>query len=159
MQSRRGIFVHFPVAAAFAAAQRRAFQPRFFTVQARCIDGDGAYVRIAGQMRDLAGGSLPITQLRDMVDMDGGRSWLQFLFRGRTVHIDIETDADWIDGELFAHFVQLLAESGREKLYLYEDLGGGEYRLTCVRKDEVKLLLRGEPGFRPLTGTSIRRAS
>jgi hypothetical protein len=120
-----------------------------------CIEDDGAYVRIAEQMKSIAQGSLPIEDIRDHVDIEEGIAWLEFGFRGELKHIDCKVNDDWVDGSVFTHFVDLLAQSDPEKRFLYYDTDGQDCILACVTNAQFKELKRAGVGFQLLKGALI----
>lgn len=75
-------------------------------------------------MADMAGGSLPLADLDDHVDIDKREAWLRVRCSGNPVHIDCEVEDDWVDPELLGHFLRLLAERDSNKLFIYYDLAG-----------------------------------
>jgi len=120
-----------------------------------CIEDNGAYVRIAEQMKSLAQGSLPIEDIRDHVDIDEGIVWLKFSFQGRFIHIDCRVKNDWVDGAVFSHFADLLAQSDPEKKFLYYDTDGQDCILACATDSQFKELKRAGVGFQLLRGALI----
>jgi len=115
-----------------------------------CIEDDGAYVRIAEQMKNLAQGSLPIKDIRDHVDIEEGIAWLEFGFQGKFRHIDCKVNDDWVDTSVFGHFVKMLAQSDPDKKFLYYDTGGQDCLLACATNAQLKSLKRAGIGFKPL---------
>jgi hypothetical protein len=120
-----------------------------------CIEDDGAYVRIAEQMKSLAQGSLPIEDIRDHVDIDEGVAWLEFTFRGQLKHIDCKVNDDWVDSSVFEHFVDLLAQSDPDKKFLYYDTDGQDCILACATNAQFKELRQAGIGFELLRSASI----
>src|SRR2546425_757274 len=53
-----------------------------------CIEGDGSYVRIAKRLSGIAQGSLPLSDIKDHVDLEAGSAWLRFTCRGKAIQID-----------------------------------------------------------------------
>ncbi|MBI2688730.1 MAG: hypothetical protein HYX27_20705 [Acidobacteria bacterium] len=117
---------------------------------AECIEDDGDYCRIAERMKMLAQGSLPIENIRDHVDVEGRSAWLAFDYRGQNVQINCEVKDDWVDSELFSHFIDLLGKSDPSKIYLYYDLFGQDCIIACVTRAQFAGLRRAGIAFRPL---------
>ncbi|MBI3395768.1 MAG: hypothetical protein HY042_08035, partial [Spirochaetia bacterium] len=105
-----------------------------------CIEGPGSYSRIAERMKEMARGSLPIENIRDDVSDDGSEAWLAFDCRGKAIRIECEVNSDWVDSEVFGHFVRILAESDPDKIYVYYDLGGQDCILACVTRLQLEQL-------------------
>ncbi len=116
-----------------------------------CIEGPGSYSRIAERMKEMARGSLPIENIRDDVRDDGSQAWLAFDYRGQEIRIDCEVHSDWVDFEVFGHFVRILAESDPDKVYIYYDLGGQDCILACVTRLQLEQLKANGVGFCELT--------
>ncbi|MGA2217889.1 MAG: hypothetical protein ABSG51_07375 [Terracidiphilus sp.] len=120
-----------------------------------CIEDNGDYVRIAEQMKSLAQGSLPIEDIRDQVDIDRGIAWLEFSFRGELKHIDCRVKDDWVDGDVFSQFADLLAQSDPDKKFLYYDTDGQDCILACATNAQFKELKRAGIKFELLKGALI----
>jgi hypothetical protein len=114
-----------------------------------CIEGPGSYCRIAERMKTMAQGSLPIENIRDHVDDEGHSAWLAFPYRGRDVRIDCQVKDDWVDTEVFAHFVALLAKSDSSKIFLYYDLHGQDCIIACVTTAQFAALKAAGVAFNP----------
>lgn len=97
-----------------------------------CIANEGDYVDIAKRMAEMAQGSLPITDFQDYVDLEVEKAWLRFKYKDKLVHIDCEVEDDWVDPDVFGHFINLLAESDPSKLFIYYDLGGQDCIIGCL---------------------------
>ena len=115
-----------------------------------CIEGNGSYIRIAERTKAMSGGSLPIENIRDHVDIEGHIAWLTFDFKGRGIRIECKVNEDWVDVGVFRHFVDLLGESDPSKTYLYHDLHCQDCILACVTKSEFAELKRSSVPFQPL---------
>jgi hypothetical protein len=64
---------------------------------AECIEDNGDYVRVMERLVILTKGLLPITDLRDHVDLENETAWVEFKLGGQSVHWDLEVSDDWID--------------------------------------------------------------
>lgn len=115
-----------------------------------CIDGDGSYVRIARRMVAMAQGSLPLTDIQDHVDLDEGTGWLRFKWQGQPFQIECAVQDDWVDTGLFRHFVDLLAKSDPNKLFIYYDLGGQDCIIGCVYRAQYAAIQKEIPAMQPL---------
>jgi hypothetical protein len=65
-----------------------------WTFDTECIEDHGAYKKIAERMAELAGGSLPIENIRDYVDVENNEAWLAFSFHGKDIKIECEVKDD-----------------------------------------------------------------
>lgn len=116
-----------------------------------CIEDHGSYKRIAQRMSDMAGESLPLTDIEDYVDIDEGKAWLRFRCKGQAVQIDCKVEDDWVDTDVFGHFIQLLAKCDPNKLFIYYDLGGQDCIIGCATRSQYAQLQRVIPEIRPLS--------
>ena len=115
-----------------------------------CIEDHGSYVDIAERMKAIAQGSLPIENLADYVDVEEGKAWLEFDVHGQRRHIDCKVDDDWVDVNLFKHFVDLLATSDPSKTFVYYDLQGQDCIIACVTKSQLAALNKSGVAFERL---------
>jgi hypothetical protein len=120
-----------------------------------CIEDDGAYVRIAQRMMEMAQGSLPITNLRDHVDVESEVAWLEFEVGGAKKHIDLVVKDDWVDASIFGHFVDLLENSDPTKIFLYHDLGGQDCIIACAAIEQYQQMRHAGLAFEPLKSSQI----
>ncbi len=115
-----------------------------------CIEGPGSYIHIGKRMAEMAQGSLPLSDFEDYVDIDEGKAWLRFKCEGQPVHIDCTVDNDWVDAEVFSHFIALLAKCDPNKLFIYYNLGGQDCIIGCVTREQFKRLTTIIPTIQPL---------
>lgn len=116
-----------------------------------CIEDNGAYVDIAERMVEMAGGSLPLTDMEDFVDIEEGTAWLAFNLDGKAIKIDCAVKDDWVDPKIFGHFVRLLATKDPTKIFFYYDLGGQDCIIGCLDRENYKRLRGLIPKVAPLT--------
>jgi hypothetical protein len=105
-----------------------------------CIEDHGAYVHIAERMRDLARGDLPLTNIRDFVDVEEGVAWLAFELDGKAIRWDAEVDDDWADPMIFTRFAELLALRGTGARFTYLNLGGQDCVIGCATEHGLATL-------------------
>jgi hypothetical protein len=115
-----------------------------------CIEDHGAYAAIAKRMVELAGGSLPLTDIEDYVDIEECKAWLSFKLESKSIKIDLAVEDDWVDSKIFGHFARLLAEKDRSKTYLYYDLGGQDCIIGCLDRENYQKLRKLIPKVEPL---------
>ncbi len=116
-----------------------------------CIEDHGSYKRIVERMVEMAHGALPLENIRDHVDVEKAEAWVSFTFRNEEIKIECTVEDDWVDPAIFAKFVELLATSSPDKVFIYYDLGGQDCIIGCVTRDELKQLNHQGIGFVPLT--------
>lgn len=106
-----------------------------------CIVEDGDYADIARRLMDMAGGSLPLTDIKDHVDPDKEEPWLSSNLDGETTRIDCKFNDDWLDPRVFGHFARLLDRRDPLKVFFYHTLGGGQDGiLGCVTRENYTRL-------------------
>jgi hypothetical protein len=115
-----------------------------------CIEGSGSYVRIVERMAEMAQGSLPLSDIEDHVDMDGGKGWLRFKCRGESIHIPCTVDSDWVDTSVFGNFVDLLAKCEPSKLFTFYGLDGQDCIIGCTTRQQYERLRQVIPKVEPL---------
>ncbi|MDJ0523447.1 MAG: hypothetical protein QNJ90_15370 [Planctomycetota bacterium] len=115
-----------------------------------CIEDHGDYARIAARMAEMAEGSLPLKEIRDVVDVEEGKAEFSFTLNGKPHTITCEVDDDWVDPGVFQHFVELLGETDPSKVFIYFDLGGQDCILGCVTKEQLERLQSAGIAFEPL---------
>ena len=116
-----------------------------------CVEDDGSYTAIANRMSELANGSLPISVVKDHVDIEGGHAWLEFTCQSKKIRIDCKVEDDWVDPGVFGHFVRLLEKADPNKIYIYFDLGGQDCIIGCVTKEQFAKLKKIIPKVVPLS--------
>ena len=116
-----------------------------------CVDGDGSYIRIAKRMEELAQGSLPLSEYQDHVDIEERKAWVRFNCQGTPVLIECAVQDDWVDTNVFRHFVDLLAKCDPNKLFIYYDLGGQDCIIGCLTHAQYQELKKAIPAVQPLT--------
>jgi hypothetical protein len=116
-----------------------------------CIEDHGSYVRIAERMAELTQGSLVLDNVRDYVDLEESIATLDFDHSGKSVHIDLKVNDDWVDPAVFSPFIQMLAASDPSKLFLYHDLRGQDCIIACLTREQFALLKKADVKFEPLT--------
>jgi hypothetical protein len=116
-----------------------------------CIEDHGSYVEIAKRMADMAGASLHLEDITDHVDIENGLAWLRFNCRGQEYKIVCDVDDDWVDFNVFGHFVELLGKADPDKIFIYYDLSGQDCIIGCVTRQQFDALKKVIPKFEPLS--------
>ncbi len=115
-----------------------------------CIEGHGAYKAIAERMSEMARGSLPITNIRDFVDLENKKAWLAFSFRGKDVRIDCKVNDDWVDERVLTRLAGYLKQSDPDKTFVYYDLHGQDCLIGSVSRTELRCLQKNGIQFEPM---------
>ena len=90
---------------------------------AECIEDDGAYVEVVSRFVILAKGALPLTDIRDHVDVVAGEAWVEFNLDGKKEHWDLEVSDDWVDPEMYSRLQKLVTQRGAGKRFFIAGLG------------------------------------
>ena len=90
---------------------------------AECIVEEGDYVRLAERFASLAKGALPIEQVKDHVDVEGGEAWIEFVLNGENIRWELTVDNDWVDPEFYSNFQALTARGKSDKKFFISALG------------------------------------
>jgi hypothetical protein len=61
----------------------------------------------------VAGASERISGVKDEVDLDAGRGWVEFTLDGKRHHWDVEIQDDWADMMVVSYVMDAMEESGR----------------------------------------------
>ncbi|MBY0572263.1 MAG: hypothetical protein K2P84_01165 [Undibacterium sp.] len=84
------------------------------------IEDHGAYVEILNRLHTMTDSILPISNISDFVDVEGGVAWLKFDFNGNRIHWDAEVDNDWLDPNIIVKFDELL-QTHQNNLRIYSN--------------------------------------
>lgn len=95
------------------------------------------------RMATLAAGALPITNVRDDVDLDQGKARLSFALNEHEYNWDAEVRDDWIDPAILANFVRLLDGQKSSKRFTYLDLKGQDCIIGCSNEGQLAMLRKG----------------
>ena len=84
---------------------------------AECIGGRGDYIRLLERFAALAKGALPLTDIRDDVDIENGMAWVEFSLEGKKFRWDLAVNDDWVDPEIYSQLQQLAMQRGSGKRF------------------------------------------
>lgn len=100
------------------------FSLDLFDIDTECIYSTGDYVDVIVPFAALAGDDLPITNTKDLVDLDAEKAWVEFELNGKLHHLDAKVDDDWCDERVIEYLVAL-AKSNRtdDSIYIHIDNG------------------------------------
>lgn len=105
-------------------------------LDAECIEDNGDYVRVLERFVILAKGQLPLTELRDHVDIENEEAWVEFKLEGQTVHWDLEVSDDWLASSLYTRLQELVVPRAAGKKFFIVALG--QDSLVCFGDAAMK---------------------
>ncbi|MBU6451065.1 MAG: hypothetical protein KGS72_04750 [Cyanobacteria bacterium REEB67] len=108
--------------------------------------GQGAYLKIAAKMSRLAGGSMPIADARDHVDMAANHAWLSFSLDGMPYRWELQAQGGKLDSKVFSKFAELLKLVGAGKRFYVLELKD-QGRLIGAARPDVLGNLREKTGL------------
>jgi hypothetical protein len=91
-------------------------------------------------MSELAGGSLPLTDIKDYVDVEERKAWVSFRLRTKLYNWKLKIDDDWVDWQVFANLVHLLNSQTSHKGFTCIDIQGQDILIGCSTVDEMETL-------------------
>lgn len=119
---------------------------------AECIEDNNDYVRIAERLRDLAGGSFPLEEVKDYVAVDERKASLSFRLDGKDYEWTASVVDEYADPQILSQLAQLFAARETGKRFTIFDLGGQASLIGCSTPDQlVKLTERTQLKFEWLT--------
>lgn len=75
------------------------------------IEDHGDYEAVIERLEIMTDCALGIRDIKDYVDIDDEKAWVEFTYRGATIHWDAEVDNDWLDPFIIVKYDALLKES------------------------------------------------
>lgn len=99
------------------------FSDDIWHFDSECIAGDGDYVAVVNRLVALTKGVLPITGIRDHVDIEAGEAWVEFDLDMERVHWDLEATDDYLDTQLYSRFQELALPRGEGRRFFIAPLG------------------------------------
>jgi hypothetical protein len=122
--------------------ERGDFEPMsddIWHLDAECIVEDGDYAELLNRFVVLAKGALPLTGVRDHVDLEAEEAWVEFSLDGKGMHWDLQVSDDWVDAELYSRLQQLVSTRGAGKRFFIAGLG--QDSLISFGTDQMRLIL------------------
>jgi hypothetical protein len=113
---------------------------RVWHFDTECIEDRGDYAAIARRLAVLARGDLPIENVEDHVDVEGGDAWVAFTLDGRRFEWKAEVRDDWVDPKMLSKFAQLLESRNTGRRFTCVDLQGQDCLIGCSTDSERKAL-------------------
>lgn len=138
--------------------EQLAREPVFFSndvalIDFECIEDDGSYVRLLGELMRLGEGIVAVSNARDSFaslevrESGGGEAVLEFEFGGELRRWTMQLDFDWVDPLFFVRFDQLVeAADPTKRLYSFNDGGQSDLFFIASPSTAADLArLVGEP--------------
>lgn len=113
---------------------------------AECIEDNGDYARAVQRFVLLAKGNLPLADIKDHVDIENEKAWVEFVLEGKKVHWDLQVDNDWFDADLYSRLQELVTARGAGKRFFIDALG--QDSLVCFGDEQMKNALSGLSGLK-----------
>lgn len=113
---------------------------------AECIEDQGDYLRVVERFVILAKGALPLTNIRDHVDVEAGEAWVEFTLEEKRVRWDLKVSDDWVDPELYSQLQGLVAPRAAGKRFFIVALG--QDSLISFGDDRMKQALSNLSGLK-----------
>ena len=64
-----------------------------------------------------------MTDIRDYVDVEAGKAWVEFTLEGKKEHWDLQVSDDWVDPNLYSRLQDLVTPRGAGKKFFIVALG------------------------------------
>lgn len=107
-------------------ANREPFPPicnRLWLCDHERIENPKDYVEIIENLERITAKALELSDITDRVDFDNGQAWVEFTYRGKRIHWDLEVDNDWMDPEVVRQYAVLLRDSGSDVRLHHQNSG------------------------------------
>jgi hypothetical protein len=102
-----------------------------------CIEDHGAYIAIAEHLCALTGRPDALTNIKDHVDIEAARAWLEYTVGSARRHWDAVVNDDWVDAKVLARIMEDLEAEGRR--FYQIDSGQAAVMLYLDTPTAVKL--------------------
>lgn len=105
----------------------------------RIVD-DGDYKAVIERLELMTHQALGLTEIKDYVDLEDEKAWVEFVFHGKTIRWDAQVDNDWLDSSIIVKYDALLKESGSlVRIYSnYKDYGQVAFFAAFTSEQKVK---------------------
>jgi len=94
--------------------ERKPFTPkcnRLWMCDYERIEDHGDYKAVLERLELMTYCALGLRDIKDYVDIEDDEAWVEFTYRGATIHWDAEVDNDWLDPFIIVKYDALLKES------------------------------------------------
>ena len=110
----------------------RHFTNFIYTFDAECIEDTGDYARKIQRLAEIAGGDLPIEDIRDAIDVEAGTARIEFTLDGRPHEFEPTIDNDWFDCKVISWLDTLLTSRGSTRRFFLYDTGDQNIVVLCT---------------------------
>ena len=114
------------------------FCSRLWMCDFECIEDHMAYVDIIIRLQILSDGRPELSKMKDYVDIEEGKAWLDFDVNGETVHWDAKVEEDWLDPQVLVNYDALLLKHTDLRIYSNQTDFGQQGLIGCFTKDQFK---------------------
>jgi hypothetical protein len=98
----------------------RAFCSRVWNFDPECIEGPGDYAKIVRRLAKLAGGVDYVRDVKDEIDVEQKRAWVEYVVNGRVRKLTARVDDDWCDDKVLAKIMRDV-ERDESRFFVKED--------------------------------------
>ena len=113
-----------------------AFCDRLWMCDYECIEDHGAYDQVLNRLQLLSDQRLPIASVRDYVDIEEDKAWIEFTLYGSNLHWDLEVQDDWMDPSIVVRFDELLKAHTDLRIYSNHTDYGQSALFACFTAPE-----------------------
>ena len=92
-------------------------------LDAECIVENGDYAALLEQFSALARSHLPVSNVQDHVDIQGGVVWVEFDLDGKRIHWDLAASDDWVDPKFYSRVQEIVIPRAAGKKFFIVALG------------------------------------
>lgn len=121
----------------------RHFTDSVYSFDAECIEDNGDYRAQLRPLTRIAGGDLPIEDIRDAIDVDAGLARIELTLDGRTHTFEPTIDNDWFDPAVVSWLDALLTSRGSTRRYFILDNPGHQNLVVlCTTVHNITTLVK-----------------
>lgn len=91
----------------------RRICPYAWNLDMECIGKTGDYAHIVQQLCQVAKMPERLTDIKDYIDFDAGKAWLEYTVKGQPRHWDVELLSDWADPMILAYVMDDIECDGK----------------------------------------------
>jgi len=124
--------------------ERDSFAPlchRLWMCDYERIEDHGSYVEVITRLHSMSEEVLPLSGIRDYVDIEAETAWVEFDLEGSRLRWDVKVDNDWLDPSILVKFNELLkARCTPFRIYANHTEFGQSAFFACLSEDEFTAL-------------------
>lgn len=110
------------------------------------IEDHGDYIEIIQRLEIMTNSALGFENINDYVDIDEGKAWVHFEYKGNTIKWNAKVDNDWMDPYVIVKYDSLLRESGSNiRIYSNHTDYGQVAFFAAFTKDEYTCFSKLSP--------------